>query len=89
MPDEPVALGQVEPRLLPVVADQAELDPLRDLGEQGEVGATAVELRTERVRGTGPDGHMTSTGTHGPPPGTPAPPTHTGPPARPFTDAFG
>ena len=59
VPHEPVPLRKVDPRL-PAVVDQTELDPLRDLREEGEVGAPAVEGGTQRVRGTGPDVHKTS-----------------------------
>ena len=37
VPDEAVDLGQVDAGLGAVVVDQAQLDPLGDLGEQGEV----------------------------------------------------
>ncbi len=37
MPDEAVDLDQLQPGLLVVLVDQAELDPVGDLGEQGEV----------------------------------------------------
>jgi hypothetical protein len=60
VPHEPVPLRKVDPRLPAVVVDQTELDPLRDLREQGEVGTPAVEGGTQRVRGTGPDVHKTS-----------------------------
>jgi hypothetical protein len=38
VPDQRVPLGHVDPGLHAVVVEQAELDPLGDLGEQGEVG---------------------------------------------------
>jgi hypothetical protein len=42
MPDEPVHLVQVDPGFLAVLVEQAQLNPVRDLGEQPEVGAGPV-----------------------------------------------
>ena len=44
-----VDLGQLDAGLRAVVVDQAQLDPLGDLGEQGEVGPGAVVGRAEGV----------------------------------------
>ncbi len=57
VPDEAVDLGQVEARLGAVVVDEAQLDPLGHLAEQGEVHAAAVVGGAERVRRSGPDLH--------------------------------
>src|SRR6185437_12159565 len=55
VPDQPVALRKVDPLLLPVLVEQAQLDAVGDLGEDGEVGATPVELRSQRVGRARPD----------------------------------
>src|SRR4029077_5633982 len=47
--DEPVHLAQVDPALGPVVVEQAQLDPLRYLGEQSEVGPGPVIGGPERI----------------------------------------
>ena len=57
VPDEAVDLGQVEAGLGAVVVDEAQLDPLGHLAEQGEVDATAVVGGAEGVRRSGPDLH--------------------------------
>ena len=49
VPDEPVHLVQVDPRLGAVVVEQAELDPVGYLGEQPEVGPGSVIGGTQRV----------------------------------------
>ena len=49
VPDEPVHLVQVDPRLGAVVVEQAELDPVGYLGEQPEVGPGSVIRGTQRV----------------------------------------
>ena len=53
--DERVALGQLEAGLGAVGVEQAQLDLVRHLGEEGEVGAGAVVRRAEGVRRAGPD----------------------------------
>ena len=57
VPDEPVHLGQVDHGLPAGVVEQAELDPVRDLGEQREVGAHPVVRRAQRVWRPGPHLH--------------------------------
>ena len=57
VPDEAVDLGQVEAGLDAVVVDEAQLDPLGHLAEQGEVDATAVVGGAEGVCRSGPDLH--------------------------------
>ena len=57
MPDEAVDLGQVDARLGAVVVDEAQLDPLGHLAEQGEVDAAAVVGGAEGVGRSGPDLH--------------------------------
>ena len=49
VPDEPVDLGQVDPRLGAVVVEQAQLDPLGHLGEQREVGPGSVIRGAQRI----------------------------------------
>ena len=50
--------GHLDPRLLAVVVEQAQLHALGVLGEDREVGAVAVPGRAERERPAGPDfGH--------------------------------
>ena len=49
VPDEPVHLVQVDPRLGAVVVEQAELNPVGYLGEQPEVGPGSVIRGTQRV----------------------------------------
>src|SRR5581483_788095 len=60
MPDEAVDLGEVDSLFAAVTVEQAQLDPLGDLGEQGEVGTPSVPCSAERIRRSGP-------GTHPPP----------------------
>ena len=57
VPDEPVHLGEPDPGLLAPLAEQAELHPLRDLGEDREVGPGAVVGGAERVGMAGPRPH--------------------------------
>ena len=58
-----VDLGDLEPGLGHLAAgadlEEAELDALGDLAEEGEVGAAAVEGGTERVGRSWPDLHGT------------------------------
>ena len=60
VPDVGVDLGDLEPRLgegagvVGVGVEQAQLDALGDLAEQGEVGAGAVEGGTQGVGSAGP-----------------------------------
>ncbi len=54
MPDVAVDLVEVDPRLGPVLGDQAQLNLLGDLGEQREVGARAVIGGAERIGGARP-----------------------------------
>jgi hypothetical protein len=54
VPDERVDLAQVVARLRTRVVEQAELDPLGDLGEQREVRAGPVVGGAERVRRSRP-----------------------------------
>ena len=54
VPDTAVDLGQFDATLHPSLVDEAELDPVGDLGEQREVGAGPVVGRAERVCGPGP-----------------------------------
>src|SRR5690348_8937314 len=49
VPYEPVDLVQVEPALRAVLAEQAQLDPVGYLGEQGEVGAGPVIRGAQRI----------------------------------------
>ncbi len=58
VPDEPVDLGQLEPRLVPVGREQAQLDAFGDLAEQREIGARTVVGRTERICRARPDLHV-------------------------------
>jgi hypothetical protein len=57
VPDKGVPLHQRDPLLDPLVVEQAQLDGLGDLAEQGEVGTGAVERGSQRVRRSGPDLH--------------------------------
>ena len=50
VPDEPVHLVQGDPSPAPSGVEQAQLHPLRDAGEQGEVGPDAVVGRAQRIR---------------------------------------
>ena len=56
VPDESVHLVQVDPGLGAVVVEQAELDPLRYLREQPEVGPGPVIRGTQRIAVTRPYG---------------------------------
>jgi hypothetical protein len=58
MPNQAVDLGEVDPGFGPVVVEQAQLNPVSDLAEEGEVGAGAVVSGTERVGGAWPDLHV-------------------------------
>mgnify|MGYP006195255069 CR=1 FL=1 len=51
---------QVDARLLPVFVVQAQLDLVRDFGEEREVRALAVPPGTERERLAGPEPHSSS-----------------------------
>ncbi len=50
VPVERGALAQLDALLVAVLVEEAELDPLRVLGEEREVRAVAVPLRAERER---------------------------------------
>ena len=56
VPDVAVDLVEVDALLGAVLADQAQLDPLGDLGEQREVGARTVVGGTEGIARSRPDG---------------------------------
>jgi hypothetical protein len=58
VPHEAVHLGQVDARLAEVVVDEAQLDPLGDLAEQGEVDPATVVGGAEGVWRSGPDLHF-------------------------------
>ena len=60
MPHEPVALGELDPRLGAVVCEEAELYRLRHFREDRYVRPGAVEGGAERVRLAGPDLHHPS-----------------------------
>ena len=49
VPDIAVDLDELDPRLLAVLVDEAELDARRNLGEEREVHSGAVKGRTQRV----------------------------------------
>src|SRR5947209_11965473 len=55
VPQELVTLGQPDPGLGSGVVEQAEVHLLRDLAEDGEIGAAAVVCSAERIGRTGPD----------------------------------
>ena len=55
VPDVGVDLADLDPLLVALGVEQAQLDALGDLAEQREVGAAAVEVRTQGVGGAGPD----------------------------------
>ena len=57
VPDEAVDLGQLDARLGTRLIEQAQLNPLGDLGEQGEVRPPSVPRRAKRVRGPWPGMH--------------------------------
>ena len=57
VPHVAVHLAQVVPRLGALVVDEAQLNALGDLGEDGEVHSAAVERRPEGIGVTGPDVH--------------------------------
>src|SRR5438105_2513573 len=59
MPAEGRVLRQVDAHLLAAVVEEAELDPLRGLREDREVGALAVEARSERIGLAQPHAHAT------------------------------
>ena len=54
VPDEMVHLMQVDPAFLAVVVEQAQLNPVGYLGEQGEVRPGSVICGTQRVTVTRP-----------------------------------
>ncbi len=60
VPDERVDVLQLDARLSAVLGEQAQLDALGRLAEDGEVRAAAVEGRAERVGGAGPCFHRSS-----------------------------
>ena len=60
VPAERRHLRQIDARLLAVVVEQAQLDALGDLREDREVGADAVERRTQRIGLPWPDLHARS-----------------------------
>ena len=43
---------------LPFIVEETQLNRLRDLAEQREVRARAVEASSERIGATGPDLHV-------------------------------
>jgi hypothetical protein len=55
VPDEAINLGQRHPGLDSVRVEQAQLDPLGHLAEQGEVGARAVIGGAQRIGLAPPD----------------------------------
>ena len=55
VPVERGPLGELDPLLVVLVVEQAQLDPLRVLGEQREVRAAPVPRRAQRERPTRPD----------------------------------
>src|SRR5690606_24246705 len=77
VPDEPVHLGQLLPRLPPRLVEQAQLDPPRHLREQREVRARAVPGGAQRIGVTGPNLPHVAT----PPPVRPGPSIVTYPPS--------
>ena len=66
VPDQRLALGEVVAGLDAVVVEQAQLHPLRDLGEDREVGAATVVGRAEGVRRSGPHVHGDAPAAQGP-----------------------
>ena len=60
VPHEPVQLGQVDALLRSVVRDQRQLDPLRRLREEREVGAGTVIGGSQRIRPARLDPHRAS-----------------------------
>ena len=56
MPHEAGRFGHLDPHLGAIGVEQAQLDALGHLGEQGEVGAPSVVGGAERVGDAGPDG---------------------------------
>jgi hypothetical protein len=56
VPDVAGDLGQLDPGLAAALVEQAQLDLVRDLREDREVGAVAVVGGAERVRLAGPQG---------------------------------
>src|SRR5581483_4161644 len=58
VPVERLAVDQLEPRLVPLLVEQAELDALGVLREEREVRAVAVPLGAERERFAWPDLHQ-------------------------------
>src|SRR5438477_12257944 len=57
MPDEAGHLRQIGATLISVFIKQAQLDPLRDLGEKRKIRPGTVVRRAQRVRISGPDSH--------------------------------
>ncbi len=57
VPPGPGLLRKRDPRLLAVLIEQAEVDALRHVGEDREVGAGTVEGGPQREGLAGPDGH--------------------------------
>jgi hypothetical protein len=57
VPHIPVHLGQLDPGLTAFVGDKADLNPVRNLGEQGEVDSTAVEGGSQGIGMARPDVH--------------------------------
>ena len=57
MPHEAVDLGQLDPGLRGRLIEEAELDPVRDLGEQGKVRSRPIPRSAERIGGSRPQLH--------------------------------
>ena len=75
--------GQFDARLDAVVVDQAQIDPLGGLGEDGEVGPGTVEGRAERGRVARPEIGVRVHGGGGTPCGGPSNHRHERSPSRP------
>ena len=60
VPDKTIPLRQGNPGLATRVVEEAELDPIRGLGEDREIGAATVVGRAERVGRARPDIHTPS-----------------------------
>jgi len=62
VPHVRVHLGELDAGLDPILVEQAQLDLLRDLAEQGEVGAPAVVGGSQGIGRSRPDLHSSSSG---------------------------
>ena len=60
VPDQGVAFGQRDPRLVARIVEQAQFDPVRGFREDREIGAAAVICRAQWVGRARPDVHSTS-----------------------------